>query len=72
MKKKSTKTHQHKKEMLNNDSMMNINPFMPSDIHSKISYDNIKSHSSMSRDGREVVFTMKDCMQSEKNVQMFQ
>ena len=62
MKKKSTKTHQHKKEMLNNDSMMNINPFMPSDIHSKISYDNIKSHSSMSRDGREVVFTMKESL----------
>lgn len=46
MKKKSMKTHQNKKEMLNNDSMMNINPFVPSDIHSKISYDNIKSHSS--------------------------
>jgi hypothetical protein len=62
MKKKSTKTHQNKKEMLNNDSMMNINPFVPSDIHSKISYDNIKSHSSMSRDGHEVVFTMKESL----------
>jgi hypothetical protein len=48
--------------MLNNDSMMNINPFIPSDIHSKISYDNIKSHSSMSRDGHEVVFTMKESL----------
>lgn len=48
------------KEFLNNDSMMNINPFLPSDLHSKISYDNNKSHSSMSRDGREIVFTMKE------------
>jgi hypothetical protein len=62
MKKKSMKTHQNKKEMHNNDSMMNINPFVPSDIHSKISYDNIKSHSSMSRDGHEVVFTMKESL----------
>lgn len=62
IKKKSNKTHQNKKEILNNDSMMNINPFAPSDIHSKISYDNIKSHSSMSKDGQEVVFTMKESL----------
>ena len=62
MKKKAMKMHQNKKEILNNDSMMNINPFAPSDIHSKISYDNIKSHSSMSRDGHEVVFTMKESL----------
>jgi hypothetical protein len=62
MKKKAMKMHQNKKEILNNDSMMNINPFVPSDIHSKISYDNIKSHSSMSRDGHEVVFTMKESL----------
>ena len=41
---------------------MNINPFVPSDIHSKISYDNMKSHSSMSRDGHEVMFTMKESL----------
>jgi len=52
----------NKKEMRNNDSMMNINAFAPSDIHSKISYDNIKSHSSMSRDGQEVMFTMKESL----------
>jgi hypothetical protein len=41
--------------------MMNINPFVPSDIHSKISYDNInKSHSSMSREGHEMVSNMKE------------
>ncbi|CDW89343.1 variant sh3 domain containing protein [Stylonychia lemnae] len=57
-KKKSTKTQN--KEILNNDSMMNINPFLPSDMHSKISYDNNKSHSSMSKDGRDIVFTMKE------------
>lgn len=57
-KKKSIKTQN--KEILNNDSMMNINPFLPSDLHSKISYDNNKSHSSMSRDGRDIVFTMKE------------
>ena len=42
--------------------MMNINPFVPSDLHSKISYENFKSHSSMSRDGKEVVFTMKESL----------
>jgi hypothetical protein len=61
MKKKSNKTHNTKKGgMQNNDSMMNINPFVPSDIHSKISYDNIKSHSSMSREGHEMVSNMKE------------
>ena len=61
MKKKSNKTHNTKKGgMHNNDSMMNINPFVPSDIHSKISYDNIKSHSSMSREGQEMVSNMKE------------
>ena len=42
--------------------MMNINPFVPSDLHSKISYENFKSHSSMSKDGQEVVFTMKESL----------
>lgn len=62
MKKKQNKTHNNKKGgMQNNDSMMNINPFVPSDIHSKISYDNInKSHSSMSREGQEMVSNMKE------------
>lgn len=62
LKKKAMKTHHNKNALNNNDSMMNINPFVPSDIHSKISYDNIKSHSSMSRDGQEVVFTMKESL----------
>ena len=42
--------------------MMNINPFLPSDLHSKYSGDNFKSHSSMSKDGKEVVFTMKESL----------
>lgn len=42
----------------NNDSMMNINPFIPSDIHSDTNID----HSSMSKDGHEVVFTMKESL----------
>ena len=42
--------------------MMNINPFVPSDLHSKISYENFKSHSSMSREGHEAVFTMKESL----------
>jgi len=42
--------------------MMNINPFVPSDLHSKISYDNFKSHSSMSKDGHEFVFRMKESL----------
>lgn len=62
LKKKSAKTHLNKKVMRNNDSMMNIIASAPSDIHSKISYDNIKSHSSMSRDGQEVIFTMKESL----------
>lgn len=41
---------------------MNINPFVPSDLHSKISYDNCKSHSSLSKDGQDVVFTMKESL----------
>ena len=47
----------------NNDSMMNINPFMPasSEINSKLSY-NFKSQSSISKDGQEVVFTMKESL----------
>lgn len=48
--------------MLNNDSMMNINPFVPSEIHSKMSYDNLKSHSSFSKDEKEIVFTMKESL----------
>ena len=59
-KKKSTKTQNQ--ELMNNDSLMNINPFVPSDIHSKISYEHFKSHSSMSRDGHEVVFKMKESL----------
>ena len=62
IKKKSNKTHQNKKEILKNDSMVNINPFVASDFHSKISYENMKSHSSMSREGQEVVFTMKESL----------
>lgn len=58
MKKKRMKAHMNKKEMLNNDSMMNIKPFLLSDINSEFSYDHIKSHSSMSRDGHDAVFTM--------------
>lgn len=42
--------------------MMNINPFVPSDLHSRVSYENYKSHSSMSKDGKEVVFTMKESL----------
>lgn len=48
--------------MLNNDSMMNINPFVPSELNSKMSYDNLTSHSSFSKEGREIVFTMKESL----------
>ena len=41
---------------------MNINPFEPSDLHLKISYEIFKSPSSMSKDGQEVVFTMKESL----------
>lgn len=62
MKKKQNKTHNNKKGgTQNSNSMMNINPFVPSDIHSKISFDNInKSQSSMSREGQEMVSNMKE------------
>ncbi len=42
--------------------MMNINHFSPSDSHSKISYEHFKSHSSISKDRQEVVFTMKESL----------
>jgi hypothetical protein len=58
LKKKRPKMHIGNKEILNNDSMMNIKPFLPSDIYSDVSYDHIKSHSSMSRDGNVAVYTM--------------
>lgn len=42
--------------------MMNINPFVPSEINSKLSYYNFKSQSSISKEGHEVVFTMKESL----------
>lgn len=43
--------------------MMNINPFMPSDVNSKMSFEMInKSHSSFSKEGQEIVFTMKESL----------
>jgi hypothetical protein len=42
--------------------MMNINPFVPSEMNSKMSYDNLTSHSSFSKEGREIVFTMKESL----------
>lgn len=43
--------------------MMNINPFVPSELNSnKMSYDNLTSHSSFSKEGREIVFTMKESL----------
>ena len=50
---------------MNNDSMLNINPFVPSsEINSKMNscYDNLTSHSSFSKEGREIVFTMKESL----------
>lgn len=41
---------------------MNINPFQPSEMNSKLSYDNLTSHSSFSKEGREIVFTMKESL----------
>ena len=56
--KKSLETH----EIVNNDSMMNIHPFVPSEINSKNSYENYKSHSSCSKEGHEIVFHMKESL----------
>jgi len=56
--KNSHKTHEG---IVNNDSMMNINPFVPSDFHSKRSFDQLH-HSSCSKEGQEVVFTMKESL----------
>jgi len=42
--------------------MMNINPFLPSDLHSKYSEENLNYPSCMSKDGKEVVFTMKESL----------
>ena len=53
----------------NNDSMMNINPFKPSDINSKIS-NNIKSQSSISKEGHEVVFTMKESLRDLDSINL--
>jgi hypothetical protein len=60
VKRKSTKTNNEL--MQNNDSMMNINPFVPSEINSKMSNYNLKSHSSFSKEGHEIVFTMKESL----------
>jgi hypothetical protein len=58
----SNKTQQTKKGAPKSHSMVKVNPFMHSDIHSKISEDNINSHSSMSLEGYEMVLNLKESL----------
>lgn len=60
-KKGSHKTQQTKKDAKSH-SMVKINPFMHSEIHSKISEDNVHSHSSMSLEGYEMVLNLKESL----------
>lgn len=60
-KKGSHKTQQTKKDAKSH-SMVKINPFTHSEIHSKISEDNVHSHSSMSLEGYEMVLNLKESL----------